>query len=312
MMRFRPLMVAAALSVGLGLPLATLAQNSAALPCKRLSDPQGWTVAVFKPGNYCLNHDLKQSVMPAWMRLPHQAVPMGPLIDIDDVGNVSIDLASHRLSTNRDTGFGVYHLGGSGLPNKPIAPHRFISLANGSIRTTVQPAVMIIYSFNVENTRFYHKDIGKKSLRVPELSNAHGDLGRYLPTDYVLENLTLTSDQVVIVMQGKHNIIRHCKIIGSNAAVNLYGPNLVFEDNEIIMEARDPTDAGGEPQVALYVEDGADSVIRNNRFVIKGRPNAATAIMFKNSERVVMEGNTVAGKATLFQKLDDKSTVELK
>ncbi|QNA88729.1 hypothetical protein G4G28_09895 [Massilia sp. Dwa41.01b] len=76
-------------------------------------------------------------------------------------------------------------------------------------------------------------------------------------------------------------------------------------------------DAGGlkggdEPQAALYVEDGRDAVIRNNRFVIKGATNNAVAMMFKNSAGVVLEGNTIEGKAGLYRKLDEKSTVDVR
>ena len=284
---------------------AGLLPNNSSIGCTKLTDAQGWSVHAITPGTYCMGQDLRQSAPAQWLRFPHQPVPYDPLLEIVETGNVKIDLVGHSLTTKMRIGFGIWH-------RSDATVYRTIVLANGRVSTTTQPAVVMIHHWNSENKRFYMKKVGENTMMVPTLSDAHGEIDKYAVTEYVLENLTLTSDQVVIVMQGKHNIIRHCKIIGGNAAVNLYGPNLVFEDNEIIMEARDPTDAGGEPQVALYVEDGADSVIRNNRFVITGRPNAATAIMFKNSERVVMEGNTVAGKATLFQKLDDKSTVELK
>ncbi len=155
---------------------------------------------------------------------------------------------------------------------------RNISLRNGSISTKFQPAVIMAHRWNGDNQRFDGKKVGGHFLLGARLTDSRGDIERYESTDYVLENLTLTSDQIVVLMQGKNNIIRRCKIIGANAAVNLYGPNLVFEDNEIVMTARDPADAGGEPQVALYVEDGFGAVIRNNRFVIKGRPDGAVAM----------------------------------
>lgn len=288
--------------------------------CIRLSDPhsQGWSVRVEGSGTYCLAEDLNQSAPPAWMRLPHMAVPYDPLVAVPRgaAGNITIDLAGRLLVTTMESGQGMMHLGGAawidGESHPQLSPARGILLRNGSIRTTVQPAVIMIHNWNGENRRFYRKAIAQNTLRGTPLTDSHGNLGRYQTTDFVLENLTLTSDQIVVLMQGKKNIIRRCKIIGANAAVNLYGPNLVFEDNEIVMTARDPADAGGEPQVALYVEDGFGAVIRNNRFVIKGRPDRAVAMEFRNSAGVVLEGNTVEGKASLYRTLDDKSTVEVR
>ena len=246
------------------------------------------------------------------------AVPYDPLVAVPRgaAGNITIDLAGRRLVTTMESGQGMMHLGGAawtdGESHPQLSPARGILLRNGSIRTTVQPAVIMIHNWNGENQRFYRKAIAQNTLRGTPLTDPHGNIERYQTTDFVLENLTLTSDQIVVLMQGKNNIIRRCKIIGSNAAVNLYGPNLVFEDNEIVMTARDPADAGGEQQVALYVEDGFGAVIRNNRFVIKGRPDRAVAMEFSNSAGVVLEGNTVEGKASLYRTLDEKSTVEVR
>jgi len=284
----------------------------------RLGDrhAQGWSVSVDRPGSYCLAEDLKQSALPAWMRLPHMPVPYDPLVSVPRgaAGNIKIDLAGHQLVTTMEAGQGMMHLGGAawtdGEAHPLLPPARAILLRNGSIRTTVQAAVIMVHQWNGENGRFYRKAIGQQTLRGTTLADSHGDVGRYQATDFVLENLTLTSDQVVVLMQGKGNVIRRCKIIGGNAAVNLYGPDLVFEENEIVMTARDPADAGGEPQVALYVEDGAGAVIRNNRFVIRGRPDGAVAMAFKNAAGVVLEGNTIEGKAGLYRVLDEKSTVD--
>ncbi|MCC2961290.1 right-handed parallel beta-helix repeat-containing protein [Massilia sp. IC2-278] len=288
--------------------------------CIPLTSSQGtsferWSVRVYRPGNYCLSQDLKQTELPAWLRLPHMAVPHDPLM-VSESGNVSIDLAGHSMVTTTAAGQGMMHLGGAAWTDGKEHPHmqaaRNISLRNGSISTKFQPAVIMAHRWNGNNKRFDGKKVGGHYLLGARLTDSRGDIDRYESTDYVLENLTLTSDQIVVLMQGKNNIIRRCKIIGSNAAVNLYGPNLVFEDNEIVMTARDPADAGGEPQVALYVEDGFGAVIRNNRFVIKGRPDGAVAMEFSNSAGVVLEGNTVEGKASLYRTLDEKSTVEVR
>ncbi len=120
-------------------------------------------------------------------------------------------------------------------------------------------------------------------------------MSQYLDTDYVLENLTLSGDNHVIIMQGKRNIIRNCKIIGGNGTVNVYGPNLLFENNEIVLNARAQANAADEPPVALYLEDAADSVVRNNRITVKGQVPGSIAIVLKNSRNVQLDGNTITG-----------------
>lgn len=142
------------------------------------------------------------------------------------------------------------------------------------------------------------------------IADYRGNISEYANTEYVLENLTLESDNIAIIMQGKKNTIRHCKIIGGNGTVNLYGPNLIFEDNEIILNAKEPQKAGEEPAVALYLEDAADSVVRNNRIVIKGHASKADAIVLKNSSNVVLEGNTVTGTKEVYKSLDERSSVK--
>lgn len=307
-----------------GLAVAAPSSGQLAQPspgaCTPLVSLQGtsferWSVRVYRPGSYCLSQGLKQTELPAWLRLPHMAVPHDPLM-VSESGNVSIDLAGHSMVTTTAAGQGMMHLGGAawtdGKEHPRMQAARNISLRNGSISTKFQPAVIMANRWNGDNQRFDGKKVGGHFLLGARLTDSRGDIDRYESTDYVLENLTLTSDQIVVLMQGKNNIIRRCKIIGANAAVNLYGPNLVFEDNEIVMTARDPADAGGEPQVALYVEDGFGAVIRNNRFVIKGRPDGAVAMEFRNAAGVVLEGNTVEGKASLYRTLDEKSTVEVR
>ncbi|QNA88733.1 hypothetical protein G4G28_09915 [Massilia sp. Dwa41.01b] len=310
----RQLFFAACLG-GAAMPASAQAAPAPAQACLPLVNPRGWSVTVFEPGNYCLGHDLKQVPRTGWLRLPHATIPHEAMIFVGP-GNVTIDMAGHSAVAAIDYGKGMTHLGGTtrtdGAPRAPREVARAITLRNGSIRTTVQAAVVMAHRWNGENLRLSNRPMGASFLVGAELSDAHGDLTRYQNTDYVLEDLTLTSDQIVVLMQGKRNIIRRCRIIGGNGALNLFGPDLVFENNEIVMTARSPAQAGGEPQVALYVEDGRNARIRNNRFVIKGQPDGAVAMAFKNSAGVVLEGNTVEGKAGLYRTVDEKSTVQVR
>jgi len=141
------------------------------------------------------------------------------------------------------------------------------------------------------------------------IASSQGDLTKYRPTEFVLENLTLEGDNHVIIMQGMKNIIRRCKIIGGNGTVNVFGPQLIFEDNEIILHAKDKTSDSDDAPVALYLEDSADSVVRNNRIVIKGRASGSEAIVLKNSPNVTLSGNTISGAEAVYKLLDENSSV---
>lgn len=277
--------------------------------CIELKDFNKWSVGVFRSGNYCVAQDLYQTL--PMFRLPHQAVPMGALISIDS-GNVTIDLMRHSLSAKIPYGKGVWLYDGRLLSNDGgrIAPYRAIRIGNGSITTSKQASVFMVHAGNEKNVRFYHKMLGVDvRSSAGKLADYDGDISQYRSTEYVLENLTLEADGTVIIMQGKSNVIRNCKIIGGNGAVNLYGPNLVFENNEIILRAKDQKEAGDEPPVALYLEDAADSVVRNNRIVIEGRATGSEAIVLKNSRNVTLEGNTITGAEEAYKLLDDRSSV---
>ncbi len=222
--------------------------------CIDLTDPEGWSVDVWEPGLYCLAQNLHQS----WplVKLPHQRVPLSPLISIYG-GNVTIDLKGRRLSSTTPIHSGVFTNFSSDDGLFPTI------IKNGEITTADIPTVRMVDRWNLGNQRFG---------RTYPLSASHGDISLYKPTVFVLENLTLKGNQHVIIMQGKRNIIRNCTIIGGNGTVNVYGPNLLFEGNTIILNAQTPKTSDDEKPVALYLEDAADSVVRNNKIVIRKRP----------------------------------------
>jgi len=281
--------------------------------CIELKDFNGWYVWASRPGDYCVAQDLYQSEPAAWFRLPHQPVPKGPMVSVNYASNVTIDLMTHHLSAKIPYGLGIYLNDGSFWPNGggKAPPYHTIKISNGTVTTSKQPTVVMVHAWDKKNKRFYHQSLGDNvRSNAPALADYHGDIEEYAATEYVLENLTLESDNVAVIMQGKKNVIRHCKIIGGNGTVNLYGPNLTFEDNDIILNAKDPQKAGDEPAVALYLEDAADSVVRNNRITIKGHAAKADAIVLKNSANVLLEGNTITGTKEVYKLLDERSSVK--
>ena len=281
--------------------------------CMELKDHYGWSVGVSRSGDYCVAQDLHQSL--PWIRLPHQQVPRDPLVAVRYSSNVTVDLMGRHLSAKIPYGGGIWHTSGGGWTDGKVhpeyPPYHTIKISNGRISTSKQATVFMVHAWNGKNRRFYSAPLGDDVVAAAgSLADSHGDLTQYRETEYVLENLTLESDNIVIIMQGKKNIIRHCKIIGGNGTVNLYGPNMTFEDNEIILNAKDPQKEGDEPAVALYLEDAAESVIRNNSFTIKGRAAKTDAIVLKNSANVVIEANTINGTAEVYRLLDDASSVK--
>ena len=261
--------------------------------CTKLTDPRRWSVGVWEPGSYCIGQDLRQS----WpmFEFAHQAVPKSPLIGIFS-GNITLDLKGHKLSSITPINGGIV-TDFSGDENiLPTIVH------NGQITTSKKPAVRMVDLWNISNLRFGHG---------LALAASNGDLSLYKPTVFILENLTLKSDEHVIIMQGKRNIIRNCTIIGGNGTVNVYGPNLLFESNTIILNAKIPKNPDDEQPVALYLEDAADSVVRNNKIIIKGsdalNPNA---IVLANSSNVLLEHNTIRGTKSVYKLLDQRSSVK--
>jgi len=245
-------------------------------------------------GQYCMAEDLKQSETPAVLRLPHQPTPMDPLLTIA-ASDVVVDLQGHALLGHRSSALGLWLNGAGGMR------YFSVKVRNGTIRTEKQPVVFMTYAWNRKNKRF------SETSAAAALASANV-LNEYPVTGFVLENLTLQARDVAVILQGRNNVIRRCTIIGGNGAINLYGPGLVFEDNEIVLNASE-VGANGEAPVALYLEDAEGSVVRNNRITIRGRVAGAEAIVLKNSSNVVVQNNTVNGGAQTYKLLDQQSSV---
>ena len=64
----------------------------------------------------------------------------------------------------------------------------------------------------------------------------NGALDLYIDTDYVLQDLTLSSKSHAVLLQGRRNVIRRCRIIGCDSVVQSFGPDCVIEDCEIVLQ----------------------------------------------------------------------------
>lgn len=117
-----------------------------------------------------------------------------------------------------------------------------------------------------------------------------------------------------MLLQGRRNVIRRCRIIGCDSAVQSFGPDCIIEDCEIVLQY------GNEfgfskwdvDPVALRLEDARGAVIRNNRFIInsaRGR-EAGYAVALHNCQDVQLSGNTVEGVRRLYQADERSSATE--
>ena len=76
--------------------------------CIELKDHDGWSVGVFRPGDYCVSQNLYQSI--PLFRLPDQHFPVGSLLSINS-SNVTINLMEHHLSAKIGSGDGISSFG---------------------------------------------------------------------------------------------------------------------------------------------------------------------------------------------------------
>ena len=117
----------------------------------------------------------------------------------------------------------------------------------------------------------------------------------YPETRIVLENLTIRSPDVGIILQGGANVIRNCTIeVDGGTAIWLFGPNALIEDSTIIVNGKYlPLEA--DAPIRLHHGDGA--IIRNNRFIFRDKATQrAVSLAYTGSEKpVTFEGNKIYG-----------------
>ena len=135
----------------------------------------------------------------------------------------------------------------------------------------------------------------------------------YEKTRYVLENLTIKTDNVGIQLEGDGNIVRNCVIESDgDAAIIMAGPNSQVLNNTIVLgepwiptwtkssEAWDPFTmlyktpaARRQTRAAIVLQDGGGSIVRGNRIEVKGKSATRHSIYLNNgSKDVLIEGNT--------------------
>lgn len=130
-------------------------------------------------------------------------------------------------------------------------------------------------------------------------------------TRFTLDALHIQSGGRAVLMSGAGNTIRNSTLeVDGHTAVYLYGAKQLIENNTFIVRLK-PGHEGHLPAM-LKLRDAHGSVIRNNRFIVKGlfAGQAEAAINLLESTDVLIEGNTVEGAKTLVRKDAASTTVE--
>jgi len=112
-----------------------------------------------------------------------------------------------------------------------------------------------------------------------------------------------------IGIQGAANVIQHStiEVADGHAAIYLFGPNQVIENNLIIFRGK----ATVESAAAIKLHQADGSIIRNNDIVIESDegqgPKAAISLI--DSKNVLVEGNRFYGTKAVSRAWDETSSV---
>jgi hypothetical protein len=283
-----------------------------------LADPQErtWITAehINKPGEYCLTHDIKAPRVYGIFR--ERSYPEGAMLVIK-ASDVLFDLRGFTMNVEASGMSGVHQ---DFEIDNPYQSR--ITIRNGRIRVRTQSGIM----FNVPDGSlmsdfraiYKSQDIMEQSFQEmnDHLPRAAKDYHR---TDFVVERMKVeaaTIDDgiacmscVAIGMKGAANIIRNStiEITDGHAAMYLFGPNQVIENNLIIFKGK----AAVESAAAIKLHQADGTVIRNNDIIIDstGEDAPRAAISLIDSKNVIAEGNRIYGAKKLVHAWDDKSSL---
>ena len=231
--------------------------------------------------------------------------------------DVELDLSNHLVSNDREAGYTLlshFNYTPSGSTYRNI---RRTSIRNGTLRSPYADGIGV---WLAKNSGLFLAEVlapyrlgGRVQLVEPESETAH-----------LLENLTIDATKLAILIDGRNNIIRNCRIIvDSSTAFVSRGAGLIFENN--VIEVRDTLEARyriaalwgrSDPPVIdlpihLIQADGA--IVRNNRIEFAGstarkaRKSIPAAIELVESSDVLVEGNETRGMDA-FVRDDSKSS----
>ncbi|MBV7536061.1 right-handed parallel beta-helix repeat-containing protein [Duganella sp. sic0402] len=285
------------------LPAAWAAQP--AIPqCMPLSPRSAATqdALIEQPGRYCVSKDFSQAMLAGG---GHAGPRYGHALIVIEGGDVIIDLQQHTLHTAaRSHGILI-----AARANRGKAERAGVEYGLRTRNVIVRNGVIDLRGSG-SGVRFVDAWLTENLLAIPQ-----GE--RYQKTRYVLENLTIKTDNVGIRLEGDGNIVRHCVIESDgDAAIAMAGPNSEIVNNTIVLgdplvpswiaasEAGDPVSilmklpaARKQTRAAIILQQGSGAVIRGNRIDVKGKSATRHSIyVAHNSRGVLIEDNTFVGE----------------
>ena len=263
---------------------------------------------ITRAGNYCLSGDIISPKLSSFAEGEYY-------IDADmleiDASNVVVDLRGFTIFGETNGLKGI----SSGYWKKALA-NQNITIRNGTLKSRTQSGI----DFNRPNgsifTDFYYSvgGVTKEKLLESQKNNLRETLGilpksadAYQKTEHLVERMKIESKLVSIGMKGASNIIRNStiEIINGHAAIYLFGPNQLIENNIIIFKGKTAVESAAA--IKLHQADG--TIIRNNDIIIESKwddaPKAAISLI--DSKDVVIENNRIYGIDNVVKNWDDKS-----
>ena len=298
--RYRLVRTSALICLALGCAMPASAWAQACEPVKTRTSRAGVTGHVIPSAKHCLNENLRQtkefdihamrflsyggkpllSIFCAYGETCTRA-PGAPMIDID--------LRERRLKADVDDMVGV----------KDWVASERIFLHDGTVIVPGTRAANV--GVDLQSMTSAYKTYARLDCRQSRADCGNGQVASisreappYEATRHIVQRIRIRAGWLGVQMVGIGNALRNSVIeVDSRHAVALFGFGSIIENNTTIVHG-EGTPAADDGAIALW--DGNGAVIRNNRFIYKGRAkHAPPAIRLIDSAGVILEGNTFEG-----------------
>jgi len=294
--------------------LGFLTDHGLAAECTSIApdpkNPHNHSVDIDMPDYYCLQENVVQSPIFDIHAFSFKK-PSSPLLGIDynprgqhrnpvtrqwepnrpltDGDVFDVDLKGHTLKGKADNLFAV----------RSFAP-RNIRIHNGFIDVPGNEegniGIWILSEIRIKTPR----STGAGATNAPDFEDiattetVDGKPPIYVPSNSIIEKMTIKAGWRGVDMRGANNILRHNTIeVDGHTAVFMAGPGSVIEDNTIIIHGKGDA---GPFDAPIKLRDAHAAIVRNNRIVYRGWFFKAPAtVNLLDSTHVVIENNTVEG-----------------
>ena len=267
---------------------------------------------ITQPGEYCLTHDLKVPRMYVFSEGGERSATGSVMLDIR-TSDVVLDLHGFSMSAEVSEMPAIRAWGEKEVPSR-------ITIRHGSIKSRTDSAILLNAPMAslLSDFKAMYKTPGSAERHFEEfLKNLPPSAIAYQKTENLIDHIRAEADTIgdgvkcvscqSIGMDGAANIIRNStiEITDGHAAIYLFGPNQLIENNIIIFKGK----AAVESAAAIKLHQADGTIIRNNDIIIESMGDEApkAAISLIDSKDVVIENNRIYGINTLVKNWDDKS-----